>query len=133
MSPPVTAFYGNDFERDRLRAHIVTLENIHEHDEKEDVAIKEIINHLSVSVFERMVPHVVKLIQLYLVCPSLTATAERSFSQLKRIKIYFRTTLGQEKLDHLTILAVYNAKLDNLDLNTFIDRSELQPKVFKII
>ena len=30
----VTAFYGNDLERDRLRAEIVTLENIHEHDER---------------------------------------------------------------------------------------------------
>ena len=89
----VTTFYGNDLERDRLRAQIVTLENIHEHDKKEDVAIKEIINHLSVSGLRRIVTHAVKLLQLYLVCPSSMATAERSFSQLRRIKSYLRTTL----------------------------------------
>ena len=62
---------------DRLSAQIVTLENINEH---KDVAIKEIINHLSVSGLKGMVPHIVKLLQLYLVCPSSTATAEILFS-----------------------------------------------------
>ena len=43
-----------------------------------------------------MFDQVVKLIRIYLTIPVTTATAERSFSVLRRVKTYLRTTMLQE-------------------------------------
>jgi hypothetical protein len=44
-----------------------------------------------------------------------TASAERSFSRLKLIKTYFRTTMAQERLTGLTILSTENDAASALD------------------
>ena len=35
-------------------------------------------------------------------------TAERSFSALRRLKSYLRSTMGQERLNNIAILNVHN-------------------------
>ena len=59
---------------------------------------------------------VVNIIQLYLVCPATTANAERSFSQLRRIKTYLRSTMNQRRLNALLILSTYHEELDSLNI-----------------
>ena len=41
-----------------------------------------------------------KLIRIYLTIPMSNATAEKSFSALKRLKTYLRATMGQKRLNH---------------------------------
>ncbi len=59
---------------------------------------------------------------------STNATSERSFSALRRIKNYLRTTMGQEWLNHLMLLYVHSSRTDTLDmksiLNEFVGFSE---------
>jgi len=40
--------------------------------------------------------------------PVTNAEAERSFSALKRLKSYLRSTMGQERLSALALLAIHN-------------------------
>ena len=47
-----------------------------------------------------------KLLQLALTIPVTTASCERSFSSLKRIKLYLRSRMGQERLSNLAVLAI---------------------------
>ena len=77
---------------------------------------------------------VVNIIQLYLVCPTITANAERSFSQLRRIKTYSRSTMNQRRLNGLLILSTYHEELDSLNIyelaNDFVMRIETRRAVF---
>jgi hypothetical protein len=68
-----------------------------------------------------MIPEVVKLCKLYLVNPATTATAERSFSRLRRLKTYLRASLSQRKLNHLMILSLYADEVDAMDMNAIVN------------
>jgi hypothetical protein len=59
------------------------------------------------------------LLRLLLVVPAASATAERSFSCLRRLKTYLRSTVSQPRLNHMAILHIHQDKVDGpcLDLN----------------
>jgi len=60
---------------------------------------------LCAGLFE-IFPNVVVALRIYLTLPSSNASGERSFSCLKRIKNYLRSTLGQERLAALSLLSI---------------------------
>ena len=60
---------------------------------------------------------VIKLLKIILVMPATNAISERSFSQLRRIKTYLRSTMTQQQLNHCMILNAYIADNDEIDLN----------------
>ena len=66
--------------------------------------------------FKTMLSEVLKLVLLYLTVPVTTATAERSFSWLKRINKYLRNSMTQQRLNHCILLHIHCNKTDNLDL-----------------
>jgi hypothetical protein len=49
------------------------------------------------------------------------ASAERSFSKLKLLRNYLRSTMTQERLNGLAILCIEKNLLDEIDLNGIID------------
>ena len=63
-----------------------------------------------------MLSEIHKLILIFLTVPITTATAERSFSALRRIKTYLRNSMTQQRLNHCLILHVHREKTDNLNL-----------------
>ena len=67
------------------------------------------------SQFQILSPHVSKLFRLLLTMPATSATSERSFSSLRRIKTYLRTTMKQERLNHLMMLYIHKDK--TIDFN----------------
>ena len=52
----------------------------------------------------------------YLVMPASNAVSERSFSTLRRVKTYLRSTMCQDRLNYLIILHVHKERTDALDL-----------------
>ena len=50
---------------------------------------------------------VMKLIKLILTMPATNAVSERSASALGRVKTYLRTTMHQDRFNHLMILHVH--------------------------
>ena len=72
--------------------------------------------------------------QLLLVMPATNASSERSFSALRRVKTYLRTTMTQERLNHMMVLHVHKDSTDSLDLkkavNEFISCSEHRTGIF---
>nr|XP_026692258.1 N-alpha-acetyltransferase 35, NatC auxiliary subunit-like [Ciona intestinalis] len=81
-----------------------------------------------------LLPNLAVILRLYLTLPCTTCEAERSFSVLRRIKTYLRSTMSQKRLNHMFILNVYKQKVDSLDTTPIIDewigRSAIQ-QVFK--
>ena len=71
--------------------------------------------------------------QLLLVMPETNATSERSFSALRRIKTYLRSTMSQARLNHLMVLHYHQDFTDSLDIklvaNDFISAHESRMKI----
>ena len=72
-------------------------------------------------VYRTFYSEVIKLLKLILVMPATNAISERSFSALKRVKTYLRTTMTQRRLNHLMLLHVHIDKTDNIDLKEISD------------
>ncbi len=68
------------------------------------------------------------VMKLVLIMPATNASSECSFSALRRVKTYLRSTMRQERLNHLMILHVHRDITDNLDMisvaNEFVSDSE---------
>lgn len=60
-------------------------------------------------------PDVVTALTLFLTLPVTVATAERSFSKLKLIKTYLRSTMSQERLSGLSTLSIESGVAKGLD------------------
>ena len=60
------------------------------------------------------------LLKLYLTIPLSNATAERSFSALRRVKTYLRNILTQEHLNHYLILHAHKYLTDVIDLENVL-------------
>lgn len=75
-----------------------------------------------------------KSIKLLQTVPVSTATAERSFSTLRRLKTYLRSTMGQKRLNRLAILNAHQDILDELNLkmliNNFILNNQVRRNIF---
>jgi hypothetical protein len=74
-----------------------------------------------------------RLLHIYPTVPVTTATAERSFSVLNRMKTCSRSTMTQTRLTSAFMTHIYKEKLDSIDLNsicsTFVSTNE-QRKLF---
>lgn len=83
-----------------------------------------------------LIPDVMVLLKLCLVLPASTASAERSFSTLRRIKSYLRGSISQERLNHLMVLNTYKEKVDKLDeaelVKSFMLRNVMRRRTFDL-
>jgi len=61
-------------------------------------------------------PTVQALVRLLLVNPASSATAERSFSSLRRLKSFTRSTCGQMRLNNVVLCHVHKDISDQLDI-----------------
>ena len=63
-----------------------------------------------------------KLLRIYLTIPMSNATAERSFSALRRLKTYLRATMKQTRLNHLMFLHIHKELTDNTDIENVMKK-----------
>jgi len=76
-------------------------------------------------------PAVLKAIKLLLTIPVTSATAERSFSVLRRIKTWDRASMSQEYLNSLSVLFVHKPDLDVKEVaKAFITEQEERMRYF---
>lgn len=77
---------------------------------------------------------VCKLTKLLLVVPVSAASAERSFSSLRRLETYLRATLGQSRLNHQLLLHCHLERADQINLNSvaqaFVCAKEIRSNFF---
>jgi hypothetical protein len=52
--------------------------------------------------------------------PVTVASAERSFSKLKLLKNYLRSTMSQERLNGLATLCIEKGLLDEIDIDSIV-------------
>lgn len=66
-------------------------------------------------------PNLETILKIFLTIPISNASGERSFSALKRIKNYLRTTLSEDHLNDLAILYIESDSLKNISYDKLID------------
>jgi hypothetical protein len=59
--------------------------------------------------------------RILLTVPVTVASAERSFSKLKLLKNYLRSTMSQERLNGLAMCSIEKDILDTIDFNTILN------------
>ena len=119
------AFYGLD--TDRVQFHISMLHDICEANNLPLKTTQDVRTALLDLGLQKQVPECVQLLRLILTAPATTCTAERSFSLLRRVKTWLRSTMKQERLNHTAICAAYDEDVISLDrlqlLSEFISRT----------
>ena len=110
-------FYKDDFDSNLLRTQLGVMScNIPCDSVPHNlVAILCYLRGLSDSQ-RALMSEVCKLVSLLLVMPATNATSERSFSCLRRVKSYLRSTMTQTRLNNVMVLHVYKDLTDELNL-----------------
>ena len=143
----VCDYYKEDLQQELLRVQLQTL-NVDFKSKFEELYgthVSEVPHYITIfdikkyfqslsSVQTSLLDQVCRVVQLVLVMPATNATSERSFSALRRVKSYLRSTMSQQRLNNLMLLHVHKERTDSLDelsiVNEFVGESEHRLQVF---
>ena len=112
----VSEFY--DLDKDNLKAELRVYTNLMEQKEKDGVTVqaeddkgyKILCQRRKLmaedKVVQTVLPELCKLMKIFWTTPITSCSAERSFSCLRRLKSYLRSTMGQERLTALALLNI---------------------------
>lgn len=133
----VESFYMDDFDPERLTLHRNMMLDICKSKNFIIDSVEDLVKFFSTNENKHvgeMIPEVVKLIKIALTIPVSTCTAERSFSALRRLKTYLRSTLTQVKLNDTSIVHIHKETAKALDIetvaNSFIKKSTVRRNTF---
>ena len=117
----VQNLYQSDFDMHLLKTQLLLLKS-HFEKNPNDPTLMDVVAYLrSLNTSSTFMSEVVKLVILILVAPATNATSERSFSALRRVKTYLRTTMSQQRLNHLMVLHIHKEDCDKLNLEQCAD------------
>lgn len=130
----ILGVHGEDFQVEELAAQLQMLPHVFK--EGSSMSFNTIRSELSSHshTVKELLNQVLGLLHLISVVPASAASAERSFSALRRLKTYLRSTMTQKRMTHLLLLHVhsqYTAKIVLNDvLREFASRSAERKSVF---
>ena len=111
--------YAKDVSEIKLKEELIDLKRIHSSNiGHEKLAPISLLNKLSMLNLLGIFPNVSVALRIFCTLPATVASAERSFSKLKMIKNYLRSTMSQSRLNDLAILSIES------DLAREVDFSE---------
>ncbi len=132
----VITMYGDDFNESELSTQLQIFGSSFSSVSNQSITLKEGITFLrnlssSQRVFYKQVCWLARLI---LVLPGTNAASEQSFSTMKRVKGYLRSTMQQTRLNHLMIIDIYKDIVKTIDLSEvakeFVGSNENRLRVF---
>lgn len=85
-----------------------------------DWAILDVLQFIVEWDFMESLPNLTLSLKLFLTICVSVASCERSFSKLKLIKNYLRSTMGQSRLSDLAILSIESELVKGIDFNEVI-------------
>ena len=127
----ITTFYKDDFDRSVLSAQLQNLGTLFADSSfSKPISLGDCIKHLrEFSPAQKcFFSEVYRLAQIILVMPATNAASERSFSAMRRLKTYLRSTMCQTRLNHIMLLNLNKDRVDKLEIdsvaNQFVQGSE---------
>jgi hypothetical protein len=88
---------------------------------KEITGPRDALQFIVQNKLQSMMPDVVTSYMLYLTLPVTVASCERSFSKLRMIKSYLRSSCGQDRLSSLALLSIESKVARSLNLDAIIN------------
>lgn len=119
ISAEITKKYCEDINFDGLISQLNMLPNLIE-EPVEDFS--SFLKWFQSTMYQHLLSQVGILLKLLLVLPATNAMSERSFSTLRRVKTYLRSTMSQDRLNSLMILHIYKEHTSALDPQVIISR-----------
>lgn len=115
----VLSFYADDVQLQLLQAQLQTFAS-HFASTDGSVSLGDCLSYLRELSDEHreFYSELCTIARLLLVLPATNAISERSFSAMRRIKSYLRSTMLQGRLNHLMFLNIHKDLLDGLSLKT---------------
>ena len=118
----ITHFYCTDIEASMLHVQLQTLA-FHFKDES-TVTLQDIVAY-----FKELSPpeyqiysEVLTIVNLIFVNPSTNSISERSFSAMRWIKTYLRSTMSQQRLNNIMVLHIHKDKMDKLSMTDIANK-----------
>ena len=87
-----------------------------------DWSVLDILKFIAKWDFIESLPTLSLGLQLFLTVCVFVASCERSFSKLKLIKSYLRSTMGQSRLSDLAMLSIERDTVNDIDFDEVIDK-----------
>ena len=127
---------------DRLSVHLKMLPDIiKRHGEITGIPIKKVTNIHTIRYCMNETPSakdlcskVHHLLQVFLTIPATTSTSERTFSAMRRLKTYLRSSMTQERLNHVLLLCSHKFRTEKINLReiaaSFISANERRQQYF---
>ena len=113
--------YGDVSEKE-LRDEILHLKKIHNANFCDNsLNPLSLLNTILRMKLEGIFPNTCIALRIFLTLPVTIVTAERSFSKLKLIKNYLRSTMSQSRLVDLALLSIESELARTIDFNSVID------------
>lgn len=121
IPPVIQSYLDKDLDQDRLKTQlslVCDMIKTASSQVKKVTNVRTIAETMNKSaIYKCMLGEVDKLLQLYFTFPVTTATAERSFSSLRRIKTFLRSSMTHCRLNNLFLLYIHTSRTDQLDLS----------------
>lgn len=125
--------FAEDFNLDSLHTQLQLLKNLPGNVPDTCVAFAKKLGNESHTALA-LLDQVTRLVILIMTVPASSASAERSFSTLRRLKTYLRSTMTQRRLTHLTLLHIHNDRTASIDITSvmkeFVSRNNERKRVF---
>lgn len=130
--------YKNDIQWSDLSRHLPLLQDVIR---KSIPSVKKVTSVQTIcdamnsnSIFKEMLSSVHLLLRLFMTIPISSATSERSFSALRRLFTYLRSSMTEKRLNNCLLLHVHKDLTDSIDLTLiakeFIDCNDERKRYF---
>lgn len=118
----LSTFYKNDVDQDDLITEYKLFGSVYYQLKKdnEDISTNEILKFM-ISNDMTSYLNLSTLYKIFYTLPVSSTTAERSFSRLKLIKSYLRSTITEERLSNLAILSIEKYTTIKINFQKVID------------
>ncbi|CAH2252162.1 zinc finger MYM-type 1-like [Pelobates cultripes] len=107
----------------RLRDHIILYKEVNPDEQVANWSALDLLRWVYKWKLQESLTNFVVTLRIFLTITVSTASCERSFSKLKRIKTYQRSTMSQERLSNLAILSI--ERDFNVDFNSVVEKFAL--------
>ncbi|XP_059148433.1 uncharacterized protein LOC131935795 [Physella acuta] len=93
------------------------------------VTVNSILKFMIANDLCSMYPNLATLYRIFLTLPISSAGVERSFSRLKLLKTYIRSTMNEDRLSSLALITIERQLASDVDLKDVIDHfAKMKPR-----
>lgn len=113
--------YKTDVHQEELQTEMLHMKTIQPANFPDNLSPLQLVNTIEHQKLSNLFPNVVVALRVFCTLPVTVAEAERSFSLLARVKNFLRSTMCQERLSSLGMLALENELAKKLSFDDVID------------